>query len=375
MFYVSTINVNRLFCINLLLMFFKTCKRLHNCLQGKKHYYCAKFKPSMEVITLKKISEVLGLSISTVSRALKNHPDISAATKKRVNELADTLEYEPNINAINLRSKKNRVLSLIVPSISGFFYDSFISAVEEESRKNNYTLMILQSSNDAEIEKNSLHICRQNRISGLFVCLSTQTTSMAAFEKFKEADIPLVFFDKVPDGDAYNKICIADEQAAKLAAELLLSKNKKTILSIFGNENLSITRTRNKAYQRIISLKKDVVTHNEFCNSTEEAKKITRQYFTKKQKPDAVFCMSDEILIGVMKSLNELKLNIPSDVAVISLSDGYLPKLYTPEITYIETSGYKLGKLAFTKMMQCLNGSVEPEELYTTSPLVKGGSL
>jgi LacI family transcriptional regulator len=329
----------------------------------------------MEVITLKKISEVLGLSISTVSRALKDHPDISANTKKRVHELAETLEYEPNINAINLRSKKNRVLSLIVPSISGFFYDSFISAVEEESRRNNYTLMILQSSNDAEIEKSNLQVCRQNRISGLFVCLSTQTNSMTPFDKFKEADIPLVFFDKVPEGAGYNKICIADEQAAKLAAELLLRKNKKNILSIFGNENLSITKTRYKAYQKIISLQKEVVSQNEYCNSTEEAKKITKQYFSKKQKPDAVFCMSDEILIGVMKTLNELKISIPEQVAVITLSDGYLPKLYTPEITYIETSGYKLGKLAFTKMMHCINGETDAEEMFTTSPLVKGGSL
>ncbi len=329
----------------------------------------------MEVITLKRISEVLGLSISTVSRALKDHPDISANTKKRVHELADTLEYEPNINAISLRSKKNNVFGLIVPTLSGFFYDSFISAVEQECRPNGYSLMILQSSDDAEIEKNSLRICKQNRISGLFVCLSTQTNSMEAFDKFKEADIPLVFFDKVPEGNKYNKICVADEQAAKLAAELLLQKGSKKILSIFGNENLSITKTRFKAFQKIISLQKDAVTFNEYCSSHEEAKKTTKQYFSKKIKPDAVFCMSDEILIGVMKSLNELKISIPEDVSVITLSDGFLPKIYTPEITYIETSGYKLGKLAFTKMMDCLNGNTEAEELFISSPLVKGGSM
>ena len=176
----------------------------------------------MENVTLKRIAEVLGLSISTVSRALKNHPDISAATKKRVNEIAEFLDYEPNINAINLRAKSNRVLGLIVPTISGFFYDSFIAAVEEECRLNDYRLMILQSGNDPQIEISNLSICRQNRVSGLFVCLSTNTDSMAAFDKFKEADIPLIFFDKVPDGENYNKICIADKEAAKLAAVFLI---------------------------------------------------------------------------------------------------------------------------------------------------------
>jgi len=329
----------------------------------------------MEVITLKRISEVLGISISTVSRALKNHPDISANTKKRVNELASTLDYEPNINAISLRSKKNMVLGLIVPSISGFFYDSFISAIEEECRTHAYMLMILQSSNDAETEINSLRICRQNRISGLFACLSTKTTSMAAFDKFKEVDIPLVFFDKVPEANHYNKVCIDDEAAAKMAAELLLKKNKKNILAIFGNETISITRTRCRAFQKIMHEQKDVNNMNEYCDTSDAAKKVTRAYFTKKQQPDAVFCMSDEILIGVIKSLSDLKIKIPEEVAVLTLSDGFLPKIYSPEITFIETSGYKLGKLAFTKMLDCLHGVNEITETFTKSIMVKGASL
>lgn len=329
----------------------------------------------MENITLKRISEVLGISISTVSRALKNHPDISEATKNRVNEVAEFLDYEPNINAINLRAKKNRVLGLIVPNISGFFYDFFISAVEEECRSNDYTLMILQSGNDPETEINNLSICRQNRVSGLFVCLSTNTSGMTAFDKFKEADIPLIFFDKVPDGNGYNKVCIADGEAATLAAALLLEKNKKNILSIFGNISLSITRSRLQAFHLMIASKKDVINNIEHCNSSAEAKDITDRYFSKKVHPDAVFCMSDEILIGVMKSMNELKIEIPAKTGVLALSNGFLPKLYYPEITYIETSGYKLGKLAFISMMNCISGKTEPAEMFTNSPLVEGMSL
>jgi LacI family transcriptional regulator len=329
----------------------------------------------METITLKRISEVLGLSISTISRALKDHPDISANTKKRVHELADTLEYEPNMNAISLRSKSNKVFGLIVPTISGFFYDSFISAIEEECRATNYSLMILQSSNDEEVEKNSLRICRQNRVAGLFACLSTQTVSMHPFDKFKEADIPLIFFDKVPEGDGYNKICVADEEAAKLAASLLLEKKKKNILAIFGNEILSITKTRLKAFKEITDAKKEIQVSSEYCNSTAAAKKITAHYFAKKNKPDAVFCMSDEILIGVIKCLNENNIRIPEDTALITLSDGFLPKIFTPEITYVETSGYKLGKLAFTKMMSCIDGNNIPEQLFISSAFVNGGTL
>ena len=329
----------------------------------------------MENVTLKRIAEVLGLSISTVSRALKNHPDISTATKKRVNEIAVFLDYEPNINAINLRAKSNRVLGLIVPTISGFFYDSFIAAVEEECRLNDYRLMILQSGNDPQIESSNLSICRQNRVSGLFVCLSTNTEGMAAFDKFNEADIPLIFFDKVPDGKNYNRVCVADKEAAKMAAEFLVKKKKKKILSLFGNRSLSITRYRLEAYNNVLLREQDVVIDIEHCSSTQEARNITKQYFSKKEKPDAVFCMSDEILIGVMKSLNEMKIEIPSQAGVISLSDGFLPSIYTPEITYIETSGYKLGKLAFTRIVNCINGNTEPVELFINTPFVNGGSL
>ncbi len=329
----------------------------------------------MENITLKRISEVLNLSISTVSRALKNHPDISAATKKRVNELAQSLDYEPNINAINLRAKKNRVLALIVPTIAGFFYSSFISAVEEECRANDYTLIILQSGNDPETEKNNLSVCRQNRISGLFVCLATNTANMAAFDKFNEADIPLIFFDKVPEGDVYNKICVADEEAARLAAELLIEKKKDNILALFGNKNLSITKTRLKSFTETMAKQKKVIKNFEHCNNFTEAKNMTTEYFSKKISPDAVFCMSDEILIGVMKSLQDLKIPIPEKAAVVALSDGFWPQLYSPEITYIETSGYKLGKLAFTRMMNCMEGKTKPVEMFINSPVIKGGSL
>ena len=329
----------------------------------------------MENVTLKRIAEVLGLSISTVSRALKNHPDISEATKKRVAEIAEFLDYEPNINAINLRAKSNRVLGLIVPTISGFFYDSFIAAVEEECRLNDYRLMILQSGNDPQIESSNLSICRQNRVSGLFVCLSTHTDSMTAFDKFKEADIPLIFFDKVPDGNEYNKVCVADMEAAKMAAALLVKHKKKKILSLFGNKSLSITRHRLEAYNNVLLREQDIAIDVEHCSSTQEARNITKQYFSKKEKPDAVFCMSDEILIGVMKSLQEMKINIPEQAGVISLSDGFLPSIYTPEITYIETSGYKLGKLAFTRMMNCMDGKTEPVELFINSPFVAGASI
>lgn len=328
----------------------------------------------MSNTTLKKIAQVLDISISTVSRALKNHPDISVSTKQKVMELAQTLEYEPNAMAVNLRSKSTKVFGVMIPSVTNSFYDSFISAVEKEARKSGYSLMILQSNDNPEAELENLKIYRQNRVSGLFACISHETVNLAPYEKMKDAGIPVVFFDKVPDGGGFNAICIADHDSAILAAEVLIEKSKKNILAIFGNENLSITRRRLDAFEKTM-LNKHIKLTVCFANNRLQAEEKTEHFFQPKNKPDAVFCMSDEILIGVMKSLQKMKIAIPNETGVIALSDGFFPKLYFPEITYIETSGYKLGKLAHERMMECLNGDATIKEIFATTLFVEGGSI
>jgi LacI family transcriptional regulator len=324
--------------------------------------------------TLKKISEILGLSISTISRALKDHPDISDKTKQRVIELATTLDYEPNANAINLRTSHSKLFGLIVPSISNWFYNSFIASVEEESRRNGYSLIILQSGDDPAIEVTNLKLCRQNRITGLFVCISPQTVNLEPFLKLKEIDIPVIFFDKVPDAPGCNKVCVADSLSATMAANVIIDKKKKKVLALFGNKQLLMTRKRLAAFENTINEKitkiKLLIDH---ASSSDEAEDSTIKYLA--EKPDTIFCMSDEILTGVMKAIQKKGWSVPQDICVITISNGAIPKLYYPEITYVETSGHKLGKLAFSSMMACLAGSTFIQELTTECILVEGGSL
>lgn len=125
----------------------------------------------MQQSTLKKLSEVLGISISTVSRALKDHPDISAATKTKVKELAKAMEYEPNAYAVQLRTRQSNVLGVLVPSITNMFYDSFIAAVEEDARANGYSVLIMQSGDSAVTEAECLQIFRKHMVMGVFVPL------------------------------------------------------------------------------------------------------------------------------------------------------------------------------------------------------------
>jgi LacI family transcriptional regulator len=324
--------------------------------------------------TLKKISENLNISVSTVSRALKNHPDISEDTKRKVNELASLLEYEPNTYAINLRTNSSKVFGLIVPAISNTFYDSFISAAEQKARENGFSLMILQSDDDPVLEAESLRLCRANRVAGVMISISPGSQS-DAFKKLEEAGIPVIFFDKVPDAETCNKVCLADEEAAIIAATTIIKYQKKKVLGVFGNPELSITQKRLLAFTR--QFEKESADTNIFirhCNNSAEAKKVTLEFCTARNI-DTIFAMSDEILVGVMKALYQSNLRIPEDVSVLAISNGFLPEIFNPAITYVETSGYELGKLVMKRMMDYLGGQTFSRSIILPSRLVEGKSM
>jgi LacI family transcriptional regulator len=324
--------------------------------------------------TLKHISQKLNLSISTVSRALKNHPDISEATKQKVKDLASIIDYEPNTYAINLRTNTSRVLGVIVPAISNLFYDSFISALEEQARETGFSLMILQSGDNPTVEADNLKLCRATRVAGVFISISPGSQS-DSYKKMEEAGIPVIFFDKVPDDDGANKVCIADDEVATIAASTIIKYNKKKVLAIFGNPELSITKKRLAAFTRVFEKeapKTKLMT--EHCSNSVAAEQTTVAYCTAK-KADTVFAMSDEILIGVMKGLYKLDVSIPQEVSVLAISTGFLPQLYKPRITYIETSGYELGKLAMKSLTDYLGGQTFSGSILLPSRLVEGDSL
>ena len=326
-------------------------------------------------VTLKKLAEILNLSISTVSRALIDHPDISDETKAKVQELARMLEYEPNKHAINLRTNNSKEFGVIVPAISNYFYHSFISSLEEEARRYGYSLIILQSVNNTDIELENLKRCKQNRVAVIFISIASETENIAPFLKVESQDIPIIFFDKVPAYEACNKVCVADVRAAELAIGALINTKREKILAIFGDIQMSITQKRLLAIQNYV---KKNAPHNELNIAHAESSLIAAKLFAdtyKNGEIDAVFCMSDEILTGVMKEVQKLGIKIPLDLSIVAISDGFIPQLYFPEIAYAETSGFKLAKLAFSRMMARMAGHNYIQELITDSVLINNGSL
>lgn len=326
--------------------------------------------------TLKNIAGILQISISTVSRALKDHPDIAQETKRKVRELAELMDYEPNAFAVYLRTNESKVIGLIVPEISNYFYHSFVAAVEEEARRMGYTLLILQSGNDPAIEEANLKLCKLNRVACIFVALSSETRDLATFTRINASGIPIIFFDKVPEDNNCIKVCLADRDIGRLAARTIVAKGKKSVLAMFGNPNLSITRKRKQGLtEEVKKLSPFVEIATVTANNTEESKSILMEACQKKDKPDTVFCMSDEILTGVIMGINKLGLRIPQDIAVLAISNGFIPKLCNPEITYIETSGAILGKKAMQTFSEIIEKGLEKKMDVISSKLVEGGSI
>lgn len=329
----------------------------------------------MQQSTLKKMSEVLGISISTVSRALKDHPDISAATKQKVKELAKAMEYEPNAYAVQLRTRRSNVLGVLVPSITNMFYDSFIAAVEEDARGNGYSVLIMQSGDSAVTEADCLQVFRKNMIMGLFAAVTVETDDMSQFDKMELMDVPIVYIDRVPEGNKYTKVAMADADAARIAADAIILHQKKKVLALMGHPHLSLTKLREEAFVHTFKAKApatELMLHHP--DTTAPSYEIAISELREK-KPDVIFCMGDLILMGVMKAVHEMNLKVPGDVSIIGISNGFIPTLYHPKITYVETSGHKLGKLAFEQMMLRLRNEPVAENVCVPSILIEGGSL
>jgi LacI family transcriptional regulator len=326
--------------------------------------------------TLKNIAEMLQISISTVSRALKDHPDIAKETKRKVRELAEVMDYEPNAFAVYLRTQQSKVLGLIVPEISNFFYHSFVASIEQEARKRGYTLLILQSGNNPEIEEANLKLCKLNRVAAIFVALTSETNDISVFKRIMVSGIPIIFFDKVPDDNQCIKVTMADTDIGKLAAKTIHQHKKKNVLALFGNPNMSITRKRKQGF--VNELKKlspliEIATST--ATSTEEAKSLALEALQSPKKIDTIFCMSDEILTGVIMAINQLHLSMPDQIAVLAISNGFIPKLTNPSITYIETSGAMLGEKSMETLFEVLDKGISKKTELITSKLIQGGSI
>jgi DNA-binding LacI/PurR family transcriptional regulator len=300
-------------------------------------------------ISLKDLADELGISISTVSRALKNNPIISPELTRRIKELASKRNYIPNPLAMGLLKQQTKMIGVIVPDLVTHFYSSIISGMEEVAKENGYYIIIASSNESLEKEKESVNNLLKSRVEGLIVCISQETNSFEHFELLIQNEIPLVFFDRVAESLEVPSVTVDGAEAAKNVTRHFYENGCRRIAYISGPEHLNISKHRKEGYLK--GLKECGLVFNPNllveCNlNAQEATLATQKLLGLKQIPDAIFGINDTIAFAAMKEIKKHKLRIPEDIALVGFTDEFHSTVVEPALTSVTHPTLQMGREA-----------------------------
>lgn len=301
-------------------------------------------------VTIKDIARELGISPSTVSRALKDHPDISPETKRLVNELAEKLNYQPNIVALSLRQSKTNTIGVIIPEIVHFFFSTVISGIEDVAYSAGYNVILAQSNESQSREITDIKALFNSRVDGMLMSVSRETSNFDHIESILAKGVPIVFFDRVYKTEQASKIIVDDFTGAKEATLHLIDQGCKRIAHLEGPPNLDISKQRLEGYME--ALKEHNIPFNKelvaICPSgtIEEGRAATEKLLTLKNRPDAIFATNDPAAMGAMQAIKEKGLKIPKDVALVGFSNWIFSSLLDPPLSSVDQPGFEMGQEA-----------------------------
>ena len=329
----------------------------------------------MSKVTIKDIAKYLDIHPSTVSRALRDHPDVGKELKVTIHELAEKLGYQPNITAINLRKGKSGIIALIIPEVANYFFPNVIKAIEQMMYKEGFQLLILNSNDSLQREVQNAEICVRLGVDGVLISLCKESAALDHFKELQSRGVPMVFFDKVKLDTDTCKVSIPGEKAAYEGISYLLQQHKsiKRIAGIFGDERLSITQDRLSGFRRALfdhGIKPGPgMIH--FAHHSKDAEEVFKYLWSEKNRPEGLFLMSDEILEGVMRAAYELRLSLSREIKTVTMSDGFLPNICQFKIPYVKTSGFDLGIKAGELLMdQIKNNKIIKGTFFIETPLI-----
>lgn len=307
--------------------------------------------------TIVDIANALGVSPSTVSRALKDHPYISQATKDKVKKTAAKLGYRRNTLAAGLRNKHSNILGLVVPRISMYFQSSVITAIQNTVHEMGYDVIICQSKDSYPLEVEVVNALYGSRVEGLIASCTMYTTDFSHFKIFTDNHIPVVFYDRVPKSYPAHVIRGDDFQGGYQAGKFLVSRGCKDIAFINGVMTCNLYQDRLvglKAAMREARapLKKNRVFSHEL--SAENAEKTCRKLFDRKPFPDAVFCANDTTAIVVLQYARNKGIRVPEDLKILGYSNDPRSGIITPAISSIEQFPAEMGVQTASTMLDLL---------------------
>ncbi|WP_340114811.1 LacI family DNA-binding transcriptional regulator [Maribellus mangrovi] len=305
--------------------------------------------------TIHDIAKALNISASTVSRALKDNPLISEATRYKIKKAAQEMGYRPNILAANFRTRRTNTIGVIVPLINRHFFSAVISGIEDVAYQQGFAVTISQSNDDFEKESKIAQTLFTNRVDGLILSIGMNTTTYEHLKLFSERNIPLVFFDRVVDDIEAHKIVVDDFEGAYIATKHLIDQGRKRIAMIGGPLNLKIYQNRQEGYLKALNdarlpIDESAIIHNSLTR--EEGEKAVKKLLRNKTLPDAIFCANDTTALSAVITLRGKNIRVPEDIAIVGFSNEPFSEVVTPSITTIKQPGFEMGQKAAELIIQ-----------------------
>ena len=301
------------------------------------------------------IARELKLAVSTVSRALSGHTRISEATRRRVWQLAEQLNYQPNHLAAALRKGRSNTLGVIVPHIDGHFFALVMKGVEAVANQAGFNVMLCQSNEDHAHEKKNIETLINAQVDGILVSLARTTRDFRHFEKVRKRDIPLVFFDRILEGIDVSAVVLDDYQGGYQSVRHLLEQGCRRIAHFGGPQHLNIYKNRYLGYCQALrdhglAVDDALVVFGDM--KMEDGSAGMKQLLALPVPPDAVFSASDFSAVGALQVLKERGLRVPADVALAGFSNETFTSLTEPRLTSVDQHCEEMGRAAMRLLLE-----------------------
>ena len=325
-------------------------------------------------ITIKDIARELGVSVSTVSRALQNHPDISERTKELVRDCAHKMNYKPNMMASNLRTSKNTTIGVVIPELNHHFFASVLDGIEQTANEAGYNVLICQSSESVEKEEQNVQMLLNGRVAGMLVGVSKQTIRLNHLQEVIDNGVPLVLYDRPCPSLPCDQVVSDDYAGAYNAVEYLIQTGCRRIMYFSSPMQLEVAHRRYQGWRDALQryglyrAGGAILTCDTRAQAIIETPGVMRT-----QQPDAIFCVNDDCAAGVLYAAQILGLKIPEDLSICGFSNAPLCRTTSPMLTTVEQHGVEIGRRAMLCLLRRLEGEqrIAKTEMVPTDLIVR----
>ena len=321
-------------------------------------------------ITLKHIARELEVSISTVSKALKNSDEIGRDTKEKIQAFAKLYNYKPNNIAISLKNKQTKNIGVIIPNIVHHFFTTVFRGIEKYACTKGYNVVVCVSDESFDKEVINMEMLANGSVDGFIMALSGETQRKNDFNHLREVTeqgIPLVLFDRVTDEITCDKVIIDDSEVARKAVSKLIASGRKHIALVTTENYFNVSVARAEGYKN--ALKDKGIEVNENLILTLPYDDIDEKAivdFFKKEKIDAVLCVNEIFAVCCMGIVQKMGSKVPEDISFIGFTDGILSKYSSPALTTVAQHGEQMGETAARMLIEKVENETEEEEIYLT---------